>query len=246
MVCLLFRALVVGLVIVFIAACATAGVSPHPGQSLQGTRSIGDLIAESSGRPIHIMFVHGIRASGPGTSATFQTEMCREIDGCAEQPQPPRRFLVIGAAPPATFVGQQVWTTPEDWEASRPFVDRRVYSAAGSATIIVDEVNWWPLVFPLKCRFLLMPEIALSGEDEENLKLCAREDAPFHPWVTQAEISTAMARRSPKAGGAWVNNILKQQLMNWGLADAVIALGPLRIYFHRMIDEAFKYAGGDA
>ena len=96
--------------------------------------------------------------------------------------------------------------------------------------IVVDEVNWWPLLFPVKCRSLLAPETDLSGADREHLKLCARSDAGYYPWLTQQELIAALSHKPRSGGGARANAFIKQQIMNWGLADAVIALGPLRTF----------------
>jgi hypothetical protein len=245
----IFRLLSAVLFAVFasVSTSATAGVFPVPGQTLEGTRSIADLLAQPSPGPVHIVFVHGMRVPGAGTSNTFQTKMCEMLKDCVKESASPGNFLDIGPRPSAEVVGRQVWTSDEEWGWSRPFIDRSVYRVSGSKKLIVDELNWWPLVFPLKYRFLLMPEIALSGADKQDLALCARTDKLFHPWVTQAEIDAAISRRSSHAGGARINNFLKQQVMNWGLSDAVIVLGPMQEYLHTMVEKAFEFAKeGDA
>jgi hypothetical protein len=223
-----------------------AGVTPHPEGALDGTHSIGDLIedARNGGPVVHIIFVHGIRADGPGTSDVFQAEMRRQVH-LSEGPRPPRHHVDLGPPPPALFAGQPVWT-PETWKLSRPFVDRRVY-ADGRAAVIVDEVNWWPLVFPLKGRYLLLPEIDLAGPDREHLDLCAKGagDPPpntFWSSITKAQIADRIRHRPRKSGGAPINAALKQQLVDWGFADAVIALGPIRNCYRTMMDGVFEYA----
>jgi hypothetical protein len=40
----------------------------------------------------------------------------------------------------------------------------------------VDEINWWPLVFPLKCRAIMVGEARLAGPDADLLELCSRTE----------------------------------------------------------------------
>lgn len=226
---------------------ARAGVHPHEGQSLEGTRSLGDVIAEAGERPVHVIFVHGMRAEGPNTSRVFRESLCRSIgDGCALEPAPSTgrsHYIELGSAPPATYAGVPVWRQSEDWTASRPFVDRYVFSRRSGGSIVVDEVNWWPLLFPLKCQFLLRPEAELAGPDKKHLRLCARDVAPYHAWLDATDVEQAIRRKVRHAGGAKANRALKAEIMNWGLADAVIAVGPMRTYLHEAMEKAFEYAG---
>jgi hypothetical protein len=104
-------------------------------------------------------------------------------------------------------------------------------------------VNWWPLLFPLKCRFLLLPDANLSGADLTDLGFCAKADSPFYAWIDSAQLDSIRSSRPISGGGAIVNAALKQQIMNWGLSDAVMAVGPLQKYFRRAMNAAFDYAG---
>jgi hypothetical protein len=222
---------------------------------LADTRSLGDLIRGAT-KPVHILYVHGMMASGAGDSVVFQQSLCRHVAGlcvAGALPAPTRRRLDLGETPPGlTYLDQPIWTA-ESWAAGAPFVERYRYPARpGLPEVIVDEVNWWPLVFPLKCRALLLPEAGLAGADRKRLNLCAALDAegrplpaPYRAWITPAEIAAALARPSPIGGAAWLNGLAKTNLMDWGLSDAVIALGPMRTYLRRTIDEAFAYAEVD-
>ncbi|HYN45956.1 MAG TPA: hypothetical protein VES64_04625 [Allosphingosinicella sp.] len=240
------------LIVALLAALAT----PQPGharerfieggpQSLAGTRSLGDLIRSASA-PIHISFVHGMRAEEPGSSAAFRAGLLRRFGGSASARV--RRFLDLGDRPPEASVGAAlIWETDEAWAASRPFVDRHTLRLTGGAVVVVDEVNWWPLLFPIKCRFLVLPEHDLSGNEDEHLRLCAgqgpeREAALYHPWLTREELDNALRTRPRSGGGARANGALKRQIFNWGLADAVIALGPMRHYLTMTMQRAFAIA----
>jgi len=214
-------------------------------QTLADTRSLGDVIRAATA-PVHVSFVHGMRAEGPGASAAFRSGLLRRFRGSGSG-DPVRRFLDLGERPDAAIGGRRIWATDPDWAASRPFVDRYTLRLAGGAVVVVDEVNWWPLLFPIKCRFIVLPEHDLSGDDEEHLRLCAgHAPAPnralYHPWLTDEELRRALDTPSRSGGGASANAMLKREILNWGLADAVIALGPMRQYLHRAMQDAFEIA----
>jgi hypothetical protein len=244
------------LLIAIIAAVVVATAAPQTGyarerfieggpQRLADTRSLGDLIGGASA-PVHISFVHGMRATGPGASAGFRAGLLRRFGGSASGPV--RRFLELGERPSAAAVGATlIWRSDEAWAASRPFVDRYTLRLAGGAVVVIDEVNWWPLLFPIKCRFLVLPEHDLSGNEDEHLRLCAgqgptREAALYHPWLTREELDNTLDTRPASGGGARANGALKRQIFNWGLADAVIALGPMRHYLTMTMQQAFSIA----
>jgi hypothetical protein len=132
--------------------------------------------------------------------------------------------------------------TEAEWIASRPFVDRYVFTRRSGGPIVVDEVNWWPLLFPLKCRFLLKPETNLSGVDKKHLQLCARTDDPFYPWLSQDDLKRLLSTAPKSGGGARLNAMLKREIVNWGLSDAVMAVGPMRGYYRRAMNAAFAFA----
>lgn len=223
---------------------ARAGVHPDDPETLEKTQSLGKLIASAT-KPVHIVYVHGMNVEGPGASDKFRKGLCRYVAGlCPEgfEPTGTTQMLPLGERPNATYLEQPIWRDEDEWKASTPFVYRYVYPRTGAPPVIVDEVNWWPLLFPPKCRFIVQPEINLSGVDKEHLRLCARNDAPFHAWITPAELRAALAHKPVSGGGAWLNKKLKQSVMNWGFSDAVLALGPLRSYFRQAMNLAFDYA----
>ena len=225
---------------------ACAGVRPDDPATLARTRSLSELIASAT-CPVHIVYVHGMSADGPGFSDTFRKGLCKHVAGLCPNGSAPRKttkLLPLGPRPNATYLNHPIWQDDQEWQASTPFVDRYEYQRGNAPPVIVDEVNWWPLLFPPKCRFIVHPEIDLSGVDERHLKLCAASDRDRHyyPWITESELQEALAHKPISGGGACANAYVKQQIMNWGLTDAVLALGPLRMYFRQAINQAFDFA----
>jgi hypothetical protein len=190
-----------------------------------------------------------MRAPGPGASAVFRQGLCEYVTGgCHLKDGYPTEGVRsepfdIGKYPTnANVVDRKIWPDQAAWSASRPFIDRYVYVSPSGKQIVVDEVNWWPLLFPLKCQFLLLPDANLSGPDLTNLDLCAKGTPPFHAWIDPGQLQGIKAGHPLSGGGAKINAGLKQQIMNWGLSDAVMTVGPLQRYFRRAMNAAFDYA----
>lgn len=118
------------------------------------------------------------------------------------------------------------------WDASTPFL-RRFKLAIPGSPLYVDELNWWPLVFAIKCRYVVAPDAALVGLDKTNLKDCSRDKVPYgatghfssYPFISKQE--AAQLRQLPRRG-ALLNRNLKSYLMDWGFSDAVLSIGPMR------------------
>jgi hypothetical protein len=218
-----------------------AGARPGGPDRLEATRSLAQVIAEAGDEPVHVIFVHGIRATGPGTSAAFRDALSAYL-GVRPPLQQRSPGFDLGPAPPQPIAGARVWTSEEAWRASRPFVDRYVFERVGAASVVVDEVNWWPLAFPLKAHVLLERDAELTGPDKRHLALCARTDPPYYPFIDQ-ETCKRLCRHKPRSGGApWLNGVFKHEIVEWGLADATIAIGPMRRYLHKAMQAVFAHA----
>jgi hypothetical protein len=150
-----------------------AGIRPDDPQTLKRTKSLWDLIAATIRSPVHIVDVHGMRAEGTGASTAFQAGLCRHVEGLCpagnDQGRAKRMYLDIGPRPAATYLDQPIWRNDAVWKGSTPFVDRYVFKRKDAEPIVIDEVNWWPLLFPVKCRMLLVPETDLSDADKTHL-----------------------------------------------------------------------------
>jgi len=207
------------------AACAQASPSA-PAKY----RTLKDLLAANPDKPLHIVYIHGIRTSAAGFSAAFRATLCTRLGGC-EGPTETPRDLDLGKTPAAEFVGRTVWND-ENFVLSRPFVDHFVYRRAGKPFVIVDEVNYWPLLLALKCQFLVQEDAPLTGPDTTDLTTCSTENKALHlhAWITPELAQSLIATRPASGGGAVINKLLKTEIMNWGLSDAVIALGPMKYY----------------
>jgi hypothetical protein len=223
-----------------------------PTASRSQTTSLGDSLQRGDGKQLHIFYLHGIGSDGPGDhdSLALRQGICDFVKDCivyagehdgteyADQDE----FALNAAPPPLKYLGQEVWRkdhsadSSEEWNAAAPFVVHwKLARYHHAPTIYVDEINWWPLVFSLKCRQIVENDAALVGPAADRIKLCSRkepdktEDGRFisYDWIPTEDAPRllALAHR-----GALVNRKLKNGILDWGFSDAVLALGPLRTY----------------
>jgi hypothetical protein len=205
------------------------------------TTSIGDSLRRAGDAPLHILYLHGIGATGPQDSLPLRQSICKELKDCTSPAGYSRgreyadqgEFALTAKAPTLTYMGSVIWNNQQEWNASAPFVDHYVLTRKTGKSILVDEINWWPLVFPLKCRNILPEEAKLAGTDGNYLNLCAtlapdivvsgRYD--YYPWIA---LATAKTLESEPSKAVVLNRKLKIDLMDWGFSDALLSVGPVR------------------
>jgi hypothetical protein len=211
--------------------------------------SLGRALCRAGQREVHILYIHGIGAEWPGDSQVFQKSLCKFLKNCKlpKYPVKVRRDVAAGApfapdGPPLyRYMGTPVWTK-DNWSASTPFVDHYVLHREDGGPVVVDEINWWPLVFPLKCRNIMVGEASLAGPDKELLDLCSGKQDPNHPdvqpyaWIPPDEAKDLESRPT---NGARLNRGVKNSLMDWGFSDPMMAVGPMRELFRDALRQLF-------
>jgi hypothetical protein len=230
-----------------LTSIATAGpVERGPGE-LSKTMSLGDRL-ERHEVPVHIFYVHGMGATGPGASAQFREELCKRLEGCSPlKIRSTVHRVDLGDRPKVTVGGSDIWDNDTKWKRSQPFKITYTLPRDSGAPVVVEEVNWWPLLLPFKCKMLVGPDAKLSGANKEQIEICKRdhdvptgvnESPPYSPWLKDFQLEPATSFWG-RRGGAALNASLKQSIMNWGMADAVLVNGPMRSYFQKAMRGAF-------
>ena len=244
--------------LIMLASCSAWCQNTPLSKQLAGTESIGDAVQaedkaaspqsppESAGsatqpptpvRAIHILYVHGIGQAGAGDSLFLRKGICEYLGECtvtslgrvyADGP-----FAVDSAPPTLAYMGVRIWKTQEEWSASAPFIDRYEITGKGHTPILLDEFNWWPLAYPLKCKWLIAKDSSLTGPSKAQLTTCATATTPdpAHPkrylsyqWINAPEASQlGLISRHARI----LNRSFKNGLMDWGFGDAVMALGEM-------------------
>ena len=234
------------------SAPALAGVIDDGPQELSQISTIGESLRNAGQRPLHILYVHGIGATGSGGSQTFQKAICAFLKDCTAPAAPVARDyadsgeFAIGADPPAfTYLGKPVWQSKEEWSASTPFVDHYVMKRSDGGPLVVDEINWWPLTFSLKCRAILPGEARLAGPNSLLLNLCSQStqaDASnpgrfkTYTWISPEEASQLKASRGR---AALINRSFKTGILDWGFSDAMTAVGSMHGIFRESMRQLF-------
>jgi hypothetical protein len=225
---------------IFGGRVAQARVTAETEDALKGLTSIGDALDSPDHHPIHILYVHGIAQVGAGDSTLLRTSICTRLNLCSPGDWQnagiefaDKGEFADGVQPPALdYLGSPLWNSPEEWHASAPFVVHWVvHLRHHSSVLILDEINWWPVVLSLKCRRVVAPEARFSGPDRYQLQLCSQKSAQlpdgagrFFPWI---EADQAAKLQAIRPRGVLVNRTLKDSLVDWGLSDVLLTTGPM-------------------
>jgi hypothetical protein len=213
--------------------------------------SLGQALNNPDNHAVHIIYIHGVAAENAGGSWNFQRHLCRFLSGCKLGkrlvPTGKRDFVEDGVfanpdPPDLKYLGKKVWNGPDEWKHSKPFVDHYILPRHGGQ-VVVDEINWWPLVLPLKCGKIMEGEAYLAGPDKDLLNLCSgrvKPDKWYGPepfaWISTDEADTL---KSQQARGARFNREVKNNLMDWGFADPMMAVGPMGDLFREAMRQLF-------
>jgi hypothetical protein len=221
-------------------APARAKVIEDASGSLKTLTSIADALDSADRHPVHVLYVHGIADMGAGDSAMLRESICTELKLCEVSDwknagvefADKGEFSSTVQPPTLAYLGSPVWNSPEEWHAAAPFVVHWVVHLRGhSAVLVLDEVNWWPLILALKCRRVIAAEAHLSGPDQYLLQVCSEQSAQdpggvgrFFPWIPPDE-AAKLEKIRPR--GVLINRELKSGLVDWGLSDVLMAVGPM-------------------
>ncbi|SPE20086.1 exported hypothetical protein [Candidatus Sulfotelmatomonas gaucii] len=208
--------------------------------SLKTLTSIGDALDSPDHHPVHVLYVHGIDQVGGGDSSLLRQSICTRLKLCdvADWTNAGTEFadkgeFAPGLPPPALeYLGSPIWNTPEEWSAAAPFVVHWMVHLRGHRTpLVVDEINWWPIALSLKCRRVMIPEAYLAGPDQRLLSVCSDKSAQdpegfgrFYPWIAPEQVEKL---ENIRPHSVLLNRALKDTLVDWGLADVLLATGPL-------------------
>lgn len=222
------------------ATRAQAGAVKDANGVTQNLKSIGDALDSADHHPVHVLYVHGIDQVGAGDSALFRNAICTRLKLCVISDwknsgieYPDKGEFDPAVQPPALqYLGSPVWNNDDEWRAAAPFVVHWVAHLRGhAAPLIVDEINWWPLVMSIKCRRVITPEAYLAGPNAQLLDVCSSQaqqnpdgQGRFYPWITPAQAAQLKKRRPHSV---LVNRNLKSSLVDWGLSDVLMAVGPM-------------------
>jgi hypothetical protein len=212
----------------------------------QESSSLGDSLRHAAGKEIHIFYIHGIGSEGPKDrdSRALRKSICDYLKDCIVPGGSPigqfdyadqDEFRLDAPVPKLEYMDEPVWKNEEEWHAAAPYAVHFQIARSSGPTLYVDELNWWPLTFSLKCRQMIASDATFVAPSKERISTCSTREPDAgvgqrfksYDWIPKEE--AARLDREP-IRGARVNRDLKTGLMDWGFPDAVMALGPLRSY----------------
>jgi len=219
----------------------SASVNPPP----QKSDSLGDSLRHSEGKEIHIFYIHGIGSDGPNDydSLALRSSICVYLRDCTSLAGTPigewdyadqDQFRPDATVPELEYMDERVWKSADEWRAAAPYAIHFQLTRANGQNLYVDELNWWPLTFSLKCRQIIASDASFVAPSKARIQACSRRESNLavpqrfksYDWIPPEE-AARMAHLPSK--GARANRALKTGLMDWGFSD-VLALGPLRSY----------------
>ena len=220
--------------------------APAPSVSSQSPRSFGEELRHPDDKEIHIFYIHGIGSDGPQDrdSRALRKSICEYLKDCTtpkgteigEWDYADRDEFQLDASVPALeYMDNPIWKSQEEWHAAAPYAVHFQLARSNGPTLYVDELNWWPLTFSLKCRQLIAGDASFVAPNKARIDTCSTREPnagvphrfKSYDWISKDE--AARLRQLP-ARGAKLNRQLKSDLMDWAFSDAVMALGPLRLY----------------
>jgi hypothetical protein len=235
----------------------SASIDPPP----QKSDSLGDSLRHSEGKEIHIFYIHGIGSDGPNDydSLALRNSICVYLRDCTSAGTPigewdyadQGQFRADATVPELEYMDERVWRSADEWRAAAPYAIHFQLTRAKGQNLYVDELNWWPLTFSLKCRQIIASDASFVAPNKARIETCSRREPNLavpqrfksYDWITPEE-AVRMAHLPAK--GARANRALKTGLMDWGFSDAVLALGPLRPYVLDGIRQLILKSQGDS
>ncbi|HEY4050109.1 MAG TPA: hypothetical protein VGM27_24875, partial [Acidobacteriaceae bacterium] len=141
----------------------------------------------SNGKEIHIFYIHGIGSDGPKDrdSRALRKSICDYLKDCTTPEGTPigewdyadrDEFQVDASVPALEYMDEQVWKGQEEWHASAPYAVHFQLARSNGPALYVDELNWWPLTFSLKCRQLIGGDASFVAPSKARIDTCSSRE----------------------------------------------------------------------
>jgi hypothetical protein len=203
-----------------------------------------------NGGSLNIFITHGMSTKADESEANLRASIAQNLIlvpiGQQEQQN------LIQQYPDIQLDGLSVWPagySNDEWNCTDrrpdnlqkcdgPYLDINRYETADlKKHVVFYSLNYWGLFVWLKCSQLVSADTHLIGDlpfDQGNAAYCNQRFAKrpgFAPIATGAVSNQAVI----------IDHVIKNDIMDWGFADAVIAISRYRAVLHRAV-----YAGLEA
>jgi hypothetical protein len=213
-----------------LSGCVSIGpVGVDPDRSFTGLR---DVLADvGDGGAVDIFLVHGMRADKTQTYADVIPGVAKRL--ALVPATTDSTVMLVPTAPTITLDGVPVFSR-DNWNGFRPRVTvERYHTATGNKQVNFYRFEYWEALALMKCRLIIAEDTRVVGASARS-GFCAQD--PY--------LAPGGARLSSNSD--YGNRLLKTEIMEWGLADAMIATSAYRTVLHQAVREMFALAVREA
>jgi hypothetical protein len=209
-----------------LSGCASSGpLGVDPDRGFAGLKEIVSGLPD--GGSVDIFLVHGMRGDGPPPSYVTEIEQIKRRLALKEDGTD-LPIELVAVAPTVTMDGITVFDE-SNWNAVRPELTiQRFHTATGGKKVNFYRFEYWKPLAYIKCLFVVAPDTRVEGTSSRS-SFCDK-------MFKTAEGSRLSS--SPEIGNRWI----KTEILEWGLADAVIATSSFRTVLRQAVREAMTYA----
>jgi hypothetical protein len=181
----------------------SASMNPLP----QKSDSLGDSLRHSEGKEIHIFYIHGIGSDGPNDydSLALRNSICAYLRDCTSPAGTPigewdyadqDQFRPDATVPELEYMDERVWKSADEWRAAAPYAIHFRLTRANGQNLYVDELNWWPLTFSLKCRQIIASDASFVAPSKARIETCSIGN-PISPFIRDSNLTTGLLHKRP-------------------------------------------------
>lgn len=213
-----------------LTGCASSGpLGVDPDREFAGLSAIVKDVPD--GGSVDIFLVHGMRADGPPPSYPIEiSQIKNRLSLVADQTDP--AIELVPVAPTVTMDGVTIFDA-HNWDSVRPQLTiQHFHTATSNKKVNFYRFEYWKPLAYIKCLYIVAPDTRLEGSSARS-SFCDQ-----HYRTTEG----ARLSSSPEMG----NSGIKIEIMEWGLADAVIATSSFRSVLRQAVREAMAHALSDA
>jgi len=213
-----------------LGGCASSGpLAVDPDRGFAGLKEIVSNVPD--GGSVDIFLVHGMRADGPPPSYVMEIAQIQKRLALAEDGTD-LPIELVAVAPTVTMDGVTVFDA-HNWNSVRPELTiQRFHTTTGGKKVNFYRFEYWKPLAYIKCLYVVAPDTKVEGMSSRS-SFCDKN----YKTIEGSHLSS-----SPEVGNRWI----KTEIMEWGLADAVIATSSFRGVLRQAVREAMARALAEA
>ena len=232
------------LVVGLCAGCATSG-SPaiDPDRHFAGLRDILDDLPDDG--TLEVFLAHGMRVDATQTYADVIGAVASRLNLLTTEDTQHLQPIPLVLEPPNVVLdGVPVFgegsKAGSDWKQFQPRVTVEHWQTrSGHKHVNFYRFEYWEALAFIKCQFVVAPDTRVIGSTTKFGGKTRSEFCALQPWDAPG---SKQLSKLPELG----NQLLKSEIMEWGLSDAVIATSQYRTVLRQAVREALQITSRDA